>query len=376
MRRMPVSIELYSIHRGENNFEGIPVDCFSKWNLLKLFWLLPWNVLKNPQLMVETLNPLFRRQPSSFQNIAETLLGLAFALIYENHFRKNPPDLFHGVWATMPASAAMLLSKLTGIPFTMGAHAYDVYRHRGDWLLPEKIRAASLIHTTTEATQKTLITHGAHPDRCIVISRGLFHFPSMNAPQPISTPLRLISIGRLVEKKGYFEQFEIYAYLRDKGLDFKATIIGGGYLKEQLTRRIEDLELTKHVTLLGSLPIEKTLEHLCQSDIMLFTGKIANDGDRDGLPNVIPEAMACGIPVITTPVAGVPEAIYNNRTGLIVTLRNHEGWYEAITHLRDNPSLRSSIRNHAREWVENNFDAKNNARQLAEHLRAICFNHP
>lgn len=371
MRQLPVTIELYSIHKGDQQFEGLPVHCFCKSKLLMLFWLLPWYLLKEPVILLETLAPLFKRRPPSWINVGETLLGLAFALIHAHHFRKHKPDLFHAVWATMPASAAMLLSRLTGIPFSMGAHAYDVYRNHGDWLLPEKIRAAALIHTTTEATQKTLIARGTPSERCILIRRGLNEFPTMNPLRAFVPPLKLLAVGRLIEKKGYREQIEIYRSLRERGLAFEARIIGDGPLRKRIQQRISAYALNDCVSLLGYCEPAAVTEQLRWADVMLFTGKISPSGDRDGLPNVIPEAMAIGVPVITTPVAGAPEAIQHNRTGLIARLHDLDAWHTALCRLRDDPALRSSLRSAAREWVEKNFNAYDNAHTLAERLRSI-----
>ena len=140
----------------------------------------------------------------SFLNAAENMLGICFAIIYRSHFQRDRPNILHAVWATAPATAGMLLSKLTGIPFSLEAHAYDVYENDGDWLLRSKIEQAKFIRTSTQMVQDYLERLGVSPNKIVLARRGFDSLPKKGKIREQRTPIRILSIGRLIEKKGSF----------------------------------------------------------------------------------------------------------------------------------------------------------------------------
>jgi glycosyltransferase involved in cell wall biosynthesis len=297
------------------------------------------------------------------------LLGFGFALAEAHNFEKpaRRPHLCHGVWATAPTAAAWMIERLTGIPYTMGAHAYDVFQHGGDWLLEEKLRRARLIHTTTSATRARLLVRGADPARIALIRRGLDNIPPLPEHRAPEKTLHLLAIGRLIPKKGYFHLLRILCHLRECGIPYECRIIGGGPLAGELQTRIEELRLHGCVQLPGRLDYTAVAAQRREwADVFLFTGTVAPDGDRDGLPNVIPEAMADGVPIVTSPVAGTTEAITDGKTGLVVPLENLDAWRDAILRLTDDREFVEKIRGRAHAWVVENFDAKRNTAQLAQ----------
>lgn len=372
MRELPIELEIYSLHGGQDEFEGLPVRCFRKRELIALLWKLPRRLIERPRALLRIMEAMTSRRLPTRINLGENLLGIAFAILYADHFRKSRPDLLHAVWATMPATAAMLLREFTHVPYTMGAHAYDVFRGGGDWLLREKLQTARLIHTTTEATRSTLIERGASQSKVVMIRRGLHFLPEMKPPHPWHSPIRILAVGRLVEKKAYAEQLALYRFLKERGVPFEARIVGCGPQERSLRQLKRQLGLEQHVNFLGKREYTGVMEQFLWADVMLFTGKISRDGDRDGLPNVVPEAMAVGLPVISTPVSGVPEAIRDLETGLLVCLEDQEGWLQALLRLREDDALRAHITRAARQWVETHFCAHRNAAVLADKLRACA----
>ncbi len=372
MRNQRVDFTLHSLWGGQAEWEGRPVDCFDLTSIVELLVWLPYWLWRKPRVFLEIGTVLTRRTPVSALNLGENLLGMAFALIHARRWEKLPnrPHLCHAVWATGPAAAAWVLERLLGIPYTMGAQAYDVFQHGGDWLLDEKLRHARLVHTTTVSTQSRLLALGANSRQVVLIRRGLdaiLPLPSRRAPGKV---LHLLAIGRLIPKKGYFALLEILSNLRGKGVAFECRIVGGGPLESALRARIRELSLEKSVQLFGVLPYDDTAQLQREwADVFLFTGLVAPDGDRDGLPNVIPEAMAAGLPVITSPVAGTTEAIVNGETGWVVPLDNLDAWREAILSSTNSSDAVESIRHRAHAWVLNNFDAFRNATMLADAIR-------
>jgi len=372
MRTQPVDFTLHSLWGGARAWEGLPVARFELWRLAGLLWWLPYWAWHKPRALMELGETVMRHPPPSWLNFWENLLGFGFALV-EAHGLEKParrPHLCHGVWATAPAAAAWLIERLTGIPYAMGAHAYDVFQHGGDWLLEEKLHRARLIHTTTAATRTRLLARGADPARIALVRRGLDKIPPLRLRRGPGKALHLLVIGRLVPKKGLFQLLRILRHLRERGVSFECRVVGDGPLADELRARVKEGGLPDCVQLTGRLDYAAVAALRREwADVFLFTGLIAPDGDRDGLPNVIPEAMADGVPVVTSPVSGTTEAITDGVTGLVAPLDDLEAWRQAIARFASEAEFTDQICARAHAWVEENFDAARNAAQLATAVR-------
>lgn len=363
---------LYSMHRGGGKFEGLPVQAFPKWKLIALLWTLPVEALRRPGVFARMLRGLLSRRAPSWLNFWENMLAAGFAVVHARHFRRLQPAHIHAVWGGGPSTAAWLLWRLNGHPYSAAGHAYDLYRDGGDWWLAEKLQPALFVHTSTDMGRRTLIERGIAEQRIHLIRRGLATLPSFKALRPAPRqPLRLLCVARLVPKKGLDHQLRIYAALRDAGVPFEARIAGEGPLHSALTQQITALKLSAHVSLLGHRPQTEIAALLQWADIMLHTGVIAGDGDRDGLPNVIPEAMASGVLVVTSPAAATTEAITHGQTGLVAPPEETAAWVDAFRRLATDDALASRLRIHARAWVEQHFNAQQNAGRLAKLYREL-----
>jgi glycosyltransferase involved in cell wall biosynthesis len=148
------------------------------------------------------------------------------------------------------------------------------------------------------------------------------------------------------------------------GLNFEARIVGGGPLANVLRAQLIELKLEGYVELLGVLGEDETAELYRWADVFIYTGVVADSGDQDGLPNVIPEAMCAGLPVVSTAVAGVPEAIENEVSGRLLPLEDIAQWIEALRRLATDDEYYARLRKEARRWVEMEFDASANAAKL------------
>ena len=229
-----------------------------------------------------------------------TVWGMLFALARAGEFRRRGIEVVHGAWATAPATAAAVLSELCGIPFSFGAHAYDLHRHGGDPLLGPKMRSARFVHTTTQANADDLAMRFPKRRAEIVLARrGLGSLPEQRAQAAIlpgSTGWRLLSVGRLVEKKGHEFQIEACIELARRGLPFQLRIIGEGPLHNQLAAAISRARLQHRIVLAGACSPAEVEAAYAEADIFWHTGIVDSLGDRDGLPNVIPEALAHSLP--------------------------------------------------------------------------------
>jgi glycosyltransferase involved in cell wall biosynthesis len=367
LRAHGLDLRLYSLWGGGGEFQGVPVRTFNKWRLVPLLlFTIPWNCLRRPRLVRDLCEGVLMRPPPAWLNFWENMLGAGFAGCFYREFQKNPPALVHGAWAGAPATAGWLLWRILGIPFSTGAHAYDLYEHGGDWWLLEKLELARFIHTSTEAGRQRLVERGIAAAKIHTIRRGLESFPELKPLRRGRHPLRLICVARLVPKKGLDYQLKIYAALQRAGLDFEARIIGDGPLRERLEGTVASMGLMDRVVLLGHVPHPDVWKHLAWADVLLHTGIVAPSGDRDGLPNVIPEAMAAGVLVVTSPVSATTEAIRQERTGLVADVDLPQAWVAALQRLATDDALADRLRRAAREWVEENYDARRNTARLIE----------
>jgi glycosyltransferase involved in cell wall biosynthesis len=367
MRAHGVNVRLYSLWGGLISFRGLPVTRFNKWRLLTLFWMIPYEGWRRPEVLKQVLHGLFTRRPPSWINFWENMLG---ACLFAGSFRKNPPALIHAAWGGAPATAAWLLWRLDGHRFSAAAHAYDIYEHGGDWWLNDKLAHAAFIHTSTEMGRAALVARGIAADKIIPIRRGLDRLPKMKRLRSSREPLHLICVARLVEKKGLDHQLRIYAALRAASVPFQARIVGDGPLRPALEKMAGLLGIAADLTFCGHLPQHEVWEQFAWADVLLHTGVIAPSGDRDGLPNVIPEAMSCGVLVVTSPTAGTTEAITDGVSGIVVPEDAPARWVAALRQLASDDVGAEKFRAAARRWVEENFDAHKNAARLLQQFEA------
>jgi colanic acid/amylovoran biosynthesis glycosyltransferase len=373
MRAQGAELRLYSLWGGGGTFRGLPVARFNKWRLLTLLWLIPAESWRRPDVLKQLLRGLFTRRAPSWLNFWENMLGAGFACVHLREFRRNPPALVHAAWGGAPATAAWLLWRADGHKFSAAAHAYDIYEHGGDWWLNDKLRHAVFIHTSTEMGRSALIARGLAADKVFCIRRGLDRLPALKPLRASRLPLRLVCINRFVAKKGLDHQLRIYAALRAAGVTFEARIVGDGPLRPELERLAGHLGIAADVIFTGHLAQHEVWNQFAWADVLLHTGVIAPSGDRDGLPNVIPEALAVGVLVITSPTAATTEAVMHEVTGLVAPVDAPEAWIGALRRLATDDASAEKLRTAGRAWVEENYDAHKNAARLRAHmLRALA----
>ena len=362
----------HSIWKGKAEWNGKRIIRFRMFRLWTLFFWLPFWVVRKPQAFVEVLRELWSKPCPNFQNWNETFLGLGFALVEARSFERSNIALIHSVWATMPATAALALGKLTGIPFSMGAHAYDVFRHGGDWLLALKFKEASFVRTSSRSSADRIRAMGVPEPKIKLIQRGLSRWPNRESFDPIDpSRLELLSVGRLVEKKGYFHQLNLSARLKDAGVSFRLRIIGAGPLRNSLEKECVSKGLDKNVFFLGSRNERETAEAFLECDAFLFTGVIASNGDRDGIPNVIPEALASGCLVLASDNAGASEAFVDGVSGFSLSPLNYGDWIALLKKYVEKPQEFNAIRKAGVKRAKDAFDVIRTVRALRAEIEKV-----
>ena len=357
---------LFSIWKGQREWKGIKIQRFKMLKLWTLLFWLPYWAFKKPRAFREVLIALWSKSCPSIQNWNETFLGLGFALVEAHQFRVHRYQLFHAVWATMPGTAAFALSKLLDVPFSMGAHAYDLFRAGGDWLLSEKFTKASMIRTSSNSSANRLIEMGLELGKIKVIRRGLTAFPERSSYSLHDCGrISLISVGRLVEKKGYFYLLQILKLLRSRAIcNFQMKIVGNGPLKSDLEKEIQRLGISAYAQLVGARSEGEVKKLFIESDAMLFTGIISSNGDRDGIPNVIPEAMSYGLLVMGSNQAGASEAFADRESGYSLDPYQKEPWVHILHQFYQHPEKFTAMRKLARSRAQTLFSAEQNCQKL------------
>ena len=365
LKKLGFTPDLFSIWKGQCLWEHRDIRLFSIFRLFFLFAWIPYWAWRKPKAFKNILTHLWSSTCPNFQNWNETFLGLAYALVEAKKFERLKYRRIHAVWATMPATAALGLHILTDVPYSMGAHAYDVFRHQGDWLLSLKLKRAVMVRTSSVSTARRLTDVGVDQDQLILIHRSLNPMPVRTDSSLVrKESLSLVSVGRLVEKKGYFLLLKILEDLRARKVPFTLDILGDGPLKKELVIELSRTHLDRFVCLHGHCPEDQIISCYGKSDALLFPGVIASNGDRDGIPNVIPEAMSCGLLVLASNRAGSSEAFTDQESGYSLDPYKSSSWSVLLEDFYTNPDKFIQVRKNAFSRANEQFSAKVNCQKL------------
>ena len=281
----------------------------------------------------------------------------------------------HGHFAHSPTSVTMFASLLSQKPFSFTAHAKDIYTSNPDQLR-EKIRLAEFVVTCTEYNKRYLedIAQGLEtPIHCIYHGIDLALFSPQTNHSQCTAPYKLLTVARMTEKKGLPTLYNALHMLREQNFQFTHTLIGDGDDREKILQLIEDLELTDCCHWLGTRTHTEVLKQFEQSDLFVLACEIAANGDRDGIPNVLVEALAMGVPALSTTVSAVPEILLHNTSGITVAPGDAGIMAKAIENILTDRKLRETIIQGGRKHTSNNFDNRTLVAQLgdifAPHLR-------
>ena len=283
--------------------------------------------------------------------------------------RLDGVEHLHTHFISTPADVAELASRLSALPYSISAHAKDIYlSDPAD--LRRKLHSARFTVTCTEFNCKTLldIAPTAQVHRMYHgVDHALFHPRSRAKPHLV--PL-ILSVGRLREKKGLDTLIDACHLLRKQGQDFVCEIVGYGEEQARLQAQIERLALEDRVHLVGKLAREEVIKRYERAAVYVQPSRIAADGDRDGIPNVLLEAMSMALPVVASDVSGIPELVGHDLNGLLVKPGDPEALAIAIAQLLNDPTRCAALGCRARETVTKSFDNDRNLWLLCDLLNS------
>lgn len=275
-----------------------------------------------------------------------------------------------------PSSVARYTGILRGLPWSFSAHAKDIWTSP-EWEIREKLDAtshgAAFGATCTRIGANHLSALADRPDRINLVYHGLdlARFPP--APQRCTrapnAPLSLLSVGRLVQKKGFDRLIDALALL-PQALDWHWTHIGGGTLATVLAQRAEALQLAPRITWAGAADQPEVIAAMRASDLFVLPSRIADDGDRDGLPNVLMEAASQKLPILSTPVSAIPEFIDNGLHGVLCD-DSPESIAREIVALAAAPRRAAQLAEAAHDRLLTEFQMTPGIRRLTERLQTM-----
>ncbi|MEP6974124.1 MAG: glycosyltransferase [Spartobacteria bacterium] len=278
----------------------------------------------------------------------------------------------HAHFAGLAARTAYWIERFFGIGFSFTAHANDVFAPKPfEISLDELIGSARAVVTVSDFGVRFL--REKFPDAANKLHRvyngidlGLFSTADFT-----SAPPAILSIGRLIEKKGFSDLVAACGVLQERGIEFRCEIIGEGPLQVSLDEQIKAADLTNRVTLAGSLPQREVIRRLARSAIFALPCVAETGGGMDNLPTVVMEAMAAGLPVVSTAIGGVPEMVVEGHTGLLVPEHRPAALADALARLLADRALARSLGEAGRTRAAELFAIEKSAQNLTAIVQEI-----
>jgi len=281
-------------------------------------------------------------------------------------------DWLHTHFLHTPASVTRYAALIRGLGWSFSAHAKDIWTSP-DWELREKLAGAAWGVTCTRANLDYLRSLAARPGDVHLVYHGLdftrFPAPRATRRHREEAELRIVSVGRAVEKKGYADLLDALALIRDDPR-WRFQHAGGGPLSAQLKAKAERLGIADRITWHGAQERSFIFGLLERADLFVLPSRLTRSGDRDGLPNVLMEAQAFAVPVLSTDVSGIPELVTHGENGWLVPQRDPRALAEALRQLLNDGSLRTTLGAAGERHVRHHFSAEPGIDRVAALLRS------
>ncbi|MBI4312071.1 MAG: glycosyltransferase [Chloroflexi bacterium] len=312
--------------------------------------------------LFQAFNPMAKRL--SLETLC--LPYLIPALRLARRIEETPVDHLHAHFAHGATLVAMLASMLTGVPFSFTAHARDIFSKEVDFrLLREKVGRARFVVTVSRYNRDFLCRQLGllAEERVRVLYNGV-DLEKFSPKAGVRRERLVLAVGRLVEKKGFSDLVKASRILRDQGLQFQCEIVGDGELRQRLEREIRDQGLTGTVRLTGPRSQEELVSYYRRASVLVQPSIVAKDGNRDALPTVLLEGMACGVPAIATRLTGIPEIVDDGENGFLVEPGDAAALAGAIRRVLESKGLQERFSLAATAKAQRRFSLENNVSDL------------
>ena len=305
------------------------------------------------------------------KNIAALLFTLGWYPYLSN--REQSFDWIHADFGKGTATVALMLSEILRCPFSFKVHAFDIYDkslNNIDFLQHIKIKHASLIFSEHEYGKQKLLEISSKYEQKIKVNYTAIRPDDFQALVPVLTSKKFIALGRLVSKKGFDVLIKASAILRDRGENFVVDIYGSGLEEENLKKLIEVNNLQEIVNLKGKYKNEQLPEMLSECIALVAPSVMDKNGDMDGIPTVIYEAMALGKAVISSKLSGIPEIIEDSINGYLCEPGNIEELAEKMSYLLSNKNVSFKMGFEGRKLIENNHHYITNSKLFIREINS------
>lgn len=303
------------------------------------------------------------RRWRSLETAGEALWAVLAGVYLARIFVSDGITHIHAPWADGPATAAWVASRLTGIPFSFSARAGDIYP--ADGALTEKIQVATFVRINNQANLSYLAgLAGGETNKIHLIYNGVAIKDCPLAPAPMAPPIKIVALGRFVRTKGFDVLLRAARILTSKGMDLHLTLAGWGprgLLWKALAFR---LGLKSRVSFPGFIPYNQVPRLFAGADVFVMPCVVHSSSDRDGIPNVIMEALLHRLPVVASDVAGIREVIQDRQTGLLVPQQDPIALAQAISTMVEDRQAALAMAQRGRDLVLRQFDTEENHREL------------
>lgn len=377
LRQMGVRLRVLSIRRPWTQLsaeqralqEGVRYLLPVRWQAL--LWGHLRFAVRHPKRYFGTLAFLLTRPHPGWKARLMTLLHFGEG-VYAAHLLKNQPgDHLHAHFIDRAATIALVAGRLLGIPYSVTAHANDIYVN--PLLLPEKCSRAAFVATCSAMNRAYLKRAGLgrFDHKLLLLYHGIDPRRYQRSTPPPDGQVVILAVGQLKARKGFTDLLQACRILQEQQVDFTCRIVGEGPQRTELEAQIAALGLAGRVQLCGAMPQEAVIEQYEQAAIFALPVTLGSEGDRDGIPNVILEALAMEVPVVSTRYAGVPEVIEDGVNGLLAAPGDVRALAAALGRLVQQPALRRQLAAAGRQRVIAQFNPESNARQLLEAFQQV-----
>ena len=266
----------------------------------------------------------------------------------------------HAQFANHPALVALIMHRLTGIPFSFTGQGSDIHVDRT--MLKTKLAAAEFMFTVSSYNKDVIVKECGQPmrDKVHILYGGIdTERFKPSGHEDVDGPFQILCVSRFEPVKGFAQLVEACRLLHERGVDFECHLVGDGELRTQIEEQIVQSGLSGKVISHGARTQAEVIDRLAHSSVLALATIFSPDGKREGIPNVLKEAMSCGLPVVASNVSGIPELVEHEKSGLLVPPNEPAAIADALERLKADPALRRRLGQAGRAKVLSQFDLQN-----------------
>ncbi len=381
MREMGAQVEIYPLLREKQPWahkealeltEEAHFEPFISMDILKAQWRF---IRCCPGKYFRTVVEIFAGTLGSM-NFFSGALGIFLKSVkFAYDMARTQVTHVHAHFATHPAVAALIINRLTGIPFSFTAHGSDLHVDRT--MLGKKVRASRFAVAISQYNKEMMVKESGEACREKVrvvhcgVSSDFFAF----APDKDNDIFQILCVASFEEVKGHKYLIQACQLLAERGHQFEVHLIGAGPVQAQVEQQIQQSGIAERFHVHGGQTRPQVLEFLAKADVKVLASVRTANGKREGIPMVLMEAMACGVPVVASRISGIPELVEDEKAGLLFTPGDSSAFADALERLIQDRALRVHMGAEGREMIVREFDLKKNAEELYSLFLGDQLNH-